>query len=127
MGCPARDVDSLGVSLSPETVQELVNRVYAGFEAANALAGGLAGRTVTVRGATGEERAWLDVALRACAAEIVAEGGEVLVAGSLATRRDRDAAFSIGDVEAIWTVLGSLSGLAIAPAPVADAPLLRAA
>ena len=98
MGCPARDVDSLGVSLSPETVQELVNRVYAGFEAANALAGGLAGRTVTV-----------------------------LVAGSLATRRDRDAAFSIGDVEAIWTVLGSLSGLAIAPAPVADAPLLRAA
>jgi hypothetical protein len=127
MGCPARDVDSLGVSLSPETVQELVNRVYAGFEAANALAGGLAGRTVTVRGATGEERAWLDVALRACAAEIVAEGGEVLVAGSLATRRDRDAALSIGDVEAIWTVLGSLSGLAIAPAPVADAPLLRAA
>jgi hypothetical protein len=127
MGCPARDVDSLGVSLSPETVQELVNRVYAGFDAANALAGGLAGRTVTVRGATGEERAWLDVALRACAAEIVAEGGEVLVAGSLATRRDRDAALSIGDVEAIWTVLGSLSGLAIAPAPVADAPLLRAA
>jgi hypothetical protein len=127
MGCPARDVDSLGVSLSPETVQELVNRVYAGFEAANALAGGLAGRTVTVRGATGEERAWLEVALRACAAEIVAEGGEVLVAGSLATRRDRDAALSIGDVEAIWTVLGSLSGLAIAPAPVADAPLLRAA
>jgi len=127
MGCPARDVDSLGVSLSPETVQELVNRVYAGFEAANALAGGLAGRTVTVRGATGEERSWLDVALRACAAEIVAEGGEVLVAGSLATRRDRDAALSIGDVEAIWTVLGSLSGLAIAPAPVADAPLLRAA
>src|SRR6187401_1130924 len=127
MGCPARDVDSLGVSLSPETVQELVHRVYAGFEAANALAGGLAGRTVTVRGATGEERAWLDVALRACAAEIVAEGGEVLVAGSLATRRDRDAALSIGDVEAIWTVLGSLSGLAIAPAPVADAPLLRAA
>jgi len=127
MGCPARDVDSLGVSLSPETVQDLVNRVYAGFEAANALAGGLAGRTVTVRGATGEERAWLEVALRACAAEIVAEGGEVLVAGSLATRRDRDAALSIGDVEAIWTVLGSLSGLAIAPAPVADAPLLRAA
>jgi len=127
MGCPARDVDSLGVSLSPETVQELVNRVYAGFEAANALAGGLAGRTVTVRGATGEERSWLDVALRACAAEIVTEGGEVLVAGSLATRRDRDAALSIGDVEAIWTVLGSLSGLAIAPAPVADAPLLRAA
>jgi hypothetical protein len=127
MGCPACGVDSLGVSLSPETVQTLVNRVYAGFEAANALAGGLAGRTVTVRGATGEERAWLDVALRACAAEIVAEGGEVLVAGSLATRRDRDAALSIGDVEAIWTVLGSLSGLAIAPAPVADAPLLRAA
>ena len=127
MGCPARDVDSLGVSLSPETVQELVNRVYAGFEAANALAGGLAGRTVTVRGATGEERSWLDVALRACAADIVAEGGEVLVAGSLATRRDRDAALSIGDVEAIWTVLGSLSGLAIAPAPVAEAPLLRAA
>src|SRR5262245_7068728 len=127
MGCPACDVDSLGVSLSPETVQALVHRVYAGFEAANALAGGLAGRTVTVRGATGEERAWLDVALRACAAEIVAESGEVLVAGSLATRRDRETALSIGDVEAIWTVLGSLSGLAIAPAPVADAPLLRAA
>jgi len=115
------------VPLSPEAVQALVTRVYAGFEAANALAGGLAGRTVTVRGATGEELAWLDVALRACAAEIVAEGGEVLVAGSLATRRDRVAALSVADVEAIWTVLGSLSGLAIAPAPAADEPLLRAA
>ena len=113
--------------LSPEAVQALVARVYAGFEAANALAGGLAGRTVTVRGATGEERAWLEVALRACAAELVAEGGEVVVAGSLATRRDRATALSIADVESIWTVLGSLSGLAIAPAPAADEPLLRAA
>ena len=39
------------------------------------------------------------------------------VAGSLATRRDRATALSIADVEAIWTVLGSLSGHAIAPAP----------
>jgi hypothetical protein len=124
---PPSGVDPLEVSLSPETVQALVARVYAGFEAANLLAGGLAGRTVTVRGATGEERAWLEVALRACAAELVDDGAEVIVAGSLATRRDRAAALSIGDVEAIWTVLGSLSGLAIAPAPVAEAPLLRAA
>jgi hypothetical protein len=51
----------------------------------------------------------------------------VTVAGSLATRRDRATALSIGDVEAIWTVLGSLSGLAIAPAPVAEERLLRAA
>ena len=77
---------------------------------------------MTVRGATGEERAWLEVALQACAAELVDQGGEVVVAGSLATRRDRATALSIGDVEAIWTVLGSLSGLAIAPAPVAETP-----
>src|SRR3954447_8053182 len=120
-------VDPLSVPLSPEAVQALVARVYAGFEAANALAGGLAGRTVTVRGATGEERAWLEVALQACAADIVPEGGEVVVAGSLATRRDRARALSIADVEALWTVLGSLSGLGIAPAPAADEPLLRAA
>ena len=124
---PRREVDPQEVSLSPETVQALVARVYAGYEAANALAGGLAGRTVTVRGATGDELAWLDVALRACAAEPVQHGGEVIVAGSLATRRDRATALSIGDVEAIWTVLGSLSGLAIAPAPVAEEPLRRAA
>jgi hypothetical protein len=121
-------VDSLEVSLSPEIVQALVTRVYSGFEAANLLAGGLAGRTVTVRGATGEERAWLEVALRACAAELVEDGGEVVVAGSLATRRDRATALAIGDVEAIWTVLGALSGLAIAPAPTAaETRLLRAA
>ena len=123
----ASGVDPLEVPLSPETVRALVTRVYAGFEAANLLAGGLAGQTVTVRGATGEERAWLEVALRACAAELVAEDGEVVVAGSLATRRDRKTALSIADVEAIWTVLGSLSGLAIAPAPVAEERLLRAA
>jgi hypothetical protein len=120
-------VDPLEVPLSPDTVRALVTRVYAGFEAANLLAGGLAGQTVTVRGATGEERAWLEVALQACAAELVEEGGEVTVAGSLATRRDRATALSIGDVEAIWTVLGSLSGLAIAPAPVAEERLLRRA
>lgn len=114
------------MSLTPDIVATLVTRVYAGYEAANALAGGLAGQTVTVRGATGEERAWLEVALSACAAEIVDEGGEVVVAGSLATRRDRSHALSIADVEAIWTVLGSLSGLAIAPAP-AESRLLRAA
>src|SRR3954465_2666634 len=93
-------VDPLSVPPSPEAVQALVARVYAGFEAANALAGGLAGRTGTGRGAPGEERGWLGVALRACAAEIVADDGEVVVAGSLATRRDRARALSIADVEA---------------------------
>ena len=127
MGRHPSGVDFVEVSLTPETVQALVTRVYAGFEAANLLAGGLAGRTVTVRGATGEERAWLEVALQACAAELVGQNGEVVVAGSLATRRDRATALSIGDVEAIWTVLGSLSGLAIAPAPGAETRLLRAA
>src|SRR6478736_4989371 len=101
MGRHPCGVDFVEVSLTPETVQALVTRVY----------GGLAGRTVTVRGATGEERAWLEVALQACAAELVGQNGEVVVAGSLATRRDRATALSIGDVEAIWTVLGSLSGL----------------
>src|SRR3954465_13653442 len=95
-------VDPQSVPLSPEAVQALVARVYAGFEAANALAGGLAGRTGTVRGATGEERAWLEVALRACTEELVAEDGEVLVAGSLATRRDRRTALSIADVGGVW-------------------------
>jgi hypothetical protein len=114
------------VSLTPDSVHTLVARVYAGFEAANALAGGLAGARVIVRGATGEERAWLDVALVACAAEIVDADGDVTVAGSLATRRDRSSSLSIADVEAIWTVLGSLSGHAIAPAP-GETRLLRAA
>jgi hypothetical protein len=114
------------VSLTPDSVHALVSQVYAGYEAASALAGGLAGATVTVRGATGEERAWLDVALLACAAEIVDGGGDVTVAGSLATRRDRASSLSIADVEQIWTVLGSLTGHAIAPAPF-ETPLLRAA
>ena len=114
------------MSLTPESVHALVAQVYAGYEAANALAGGLAGARVTVRGATGEERSWLEVALVACAAEIVDGECDVKVAGSLATRRDRAASLSIADVEAIWTVLGSLSGHAIAPAP-AETRLLRAA
>jgi hypothetical protein len=119
-------VDHLRVSLTPDTVHALVGQVYAGYEAANALAGGLAGCRVSVRGATGEERAWLEVALVACAAEIVDGDAEVTVTGSLATRRDRRSSLSIGDVEAIWTVLGSLSGHAIAPAP-GETQLLRAA
>jgi hypothetical protein len=114
------------VSLTPSSVHALVSQVYAGFEAANALAGGLAGATVTVRGATGEERAWLEVAVVACAAEIVDGDADVIVTGSLATRRDRGSSLSIADVEAIWTVIGSLSGHAIAPAP-AETQLLRAA
>lgn len=114
------------MSFSPDTVHTLVDQVYAGYEAATALAGGLAGCTVSVRGATGEERAWLEVALVACAAEIVDGDGEVTVAGSLATRRDRRSSLTIADVEAIWTVLGSLCGHAIAPAP-GETQLLRAA
>jgi hypothetical protein len=114
------------VSLTPESVHALVSQVYAGYEAATALAGGLAGCKVAVRGATGAERAWLEIALLACAAAIVDADGDVTVAGSLATRRDRNAALSIADVEAIWTVLGSLSGHAIAPAP-GETQLLRAA
>ena len=114
------------MSLTPESVRSLVGQVYAGYEAANALAGGLAGSNVVVRGATGEERAWLEIALVACAAVIVDSDGDVTVTGSLATRRDRATSLSIADVEAIWTVLGSLSGHAIAPAP-GETQLLRAA
>ena len=118
--------DPLKVSLTPDTIHKLVGQVFAGYEAANALAGGLAGCKVQVRGATGPERAWLEIALTACAAEIVDGDGQVVVAGSLATRRDRSSSLSIADVEAIWTVLASLTGHAIAPAP-GETQLLRAA
>ena len=61
-GRPTRGRQPEGVA-DPRSVHALVCQVYAGYEAANALAGGLAGAKVTVRGATGEERAWLEVAL----------------------------------------------------------------
>ncbi len=111
---------------SPHRVHELIVRVYAGNDAAHALAGSLAGARVAIRGATGDERRWLETALTACAAEIVSEHPELVVAGSLATRADRHGALTTADVEAIWTVLGALRGLAVAPAPSAQ-PLLRAA
>ncbi len=114
------------MSLTPDSVHKLIAQVYTGYEAATMLAGGLAGTKVTIRGATGDERVWLEVALVACAAEIVEADGDVTVTGSLATRRDRASSLSIADVEAIWTVLGSLSGHAIAPAP-GETRLLRAA
>jgi hypothetical protein len=74
---------------------DLIARIHAGFEAERVLADCLDGRTVAVRGLTGDEAVTVERQLEACGAEIGRMVGPetwALVAGSQATSEDHVAA-----------------------------------